>query len=388
MTGRYQTGQQTLTLGFVPLLDAAPLILAKELGLFAAQGLKVSLQREASWASIRDKVAFGVLDGAQMIAPLPLASSLGLGATAVPMTTALVLSSGGNAITLSNRLLQQLDLDSAKLPCPLASGKALQQYLQQVPQRQQPLRLATVSPYSCHHYQLHYWLSTAGISARQVDVIGVAPAAMAAQLADGAIDGFCVGEPWSSLAQLSGHGAIVTSCDQLWHNWQEKVFAVSQQFANSRPQCYLALLTALLQACHWLHDIQSNSDKTAQLWHWLAQSQYLALADSDLNHASLFNPAVPQAFFGAALNMPWRSQGAFILQQMRHLQQWQGPLDHPLLNQVYRPDLYRQVAASLGFNAPAEDWRLEGNAGVNDAGSRFVDGQLFGVSKPLAAVQQ
>lgn len=384
MTGRYQAEPHSLTLGFVPLLDAAPLIVAKELGLFAAQGLNVSLQREASWASIRDKVAFGVLDGAQMIAPLPLASSLGLGATAVPMTTALVLSSGGNAITLSTRLLQQLDLDPAKLPCPLASGKALQQYLLQQLQRQsaqQPLRLATVSPYSCHHYQLHYWLSSAGISARQVEVIGVAPSAMTAQLASGAIDGFCVGEPWSSLAQLSGHGTIVTSCDQLWHNWQEKVFAVSTQFADSQPQCYLALLTALLQACHWLHDIQSNSDKTAQLWHWLAQSQYLALADSGLNHDSLFNPAVPQAFFGAALNMPWRSQGAFILQQMRNLQQWQGPLNQPLLAQVYRPDLYRQVAASLGFSAPATDWRLEGDAGINGDGSRFIDGLLFGLQQ-------
>jgi nitrate/nitrite transport system substrate-binding protein len=379
MTTVYQAGQQTLTLGFVPLLDAAPLIVAQELGLFAAQELNVSLQREASWASIRDKVAFGVLDGAQMIAPLPLASSLGLGAAAVPMTTALVLSSGGNAITLSSRLLQQLDLDPAKLPCPLAGGRALQQHLQQRSQ-QQPLRLATVSPYSCHHYQLHYWLSTAGISARQVEVIGVAPAAMTAQLASGAIDGFCVGEPWSSLAQLSGHGSIVTSCDQLWHNWQEKVFAVSQQFADSKPQCYLALLTALLQACHWLSDIQSNSDKAAQLWHWLVQPQYLALADSGLSNTSLFNPAVAQAFFGPALNMPWRSQGAFILQQMRNLQQWQGPLNQSLLQQVYRPDLYRKVATSLGFNAPAEDWRLEGSAGIKGEGSRFIDGLLFGVN--------
>ncbi|MFT5545655.1 MAG: ABC-type nitrate/sulfonate/bicarbonate transport system substrate-binding protein [Rheinheimera aquimaris] len=378
MTRLYQAEQQTLTLGFVPLLDAAPLIVAKELGLFAAQGLNVTLQREASWASIRDKVAFGVLDGAQVIAPLPLASSLGLGAAAVPMTTALVLSSGGNAITLSTPLLQQLDLDPALLPCPLASGKALQQYLQQVPQRQQPLRLATVSPYSCHHYQLHYWLSTAGISPRQVEVIGVAPAAMTAQLASDAIDGFCVGEPWSSLAQLSGHGSIVTSCDQLWHNWQEKVFAVSQQFADNQPQCYQALLTALLHACHWLQDVQSNSDKTTQLWHWLVQPQYLALADSGLTSSRLFNPVIPQAFFGAALNMPWRSQGAFMLQQMRNLQQWQGPLNHPLLQQVYRPDLYRQVAANLGFSTPATDSRLEGDGGLNGDGSRFSDGLLFG----------
>lgn len=376
MTRLYQAELQTLTLGFVPLLDAAPLIVAKELGLFAVQGLNVTLQREASWASIRDKVAFGVLDGAQMIAPLPLASSLGLGAAAVPMTTALVLSSGGNAITLSQRLLQQLDLDPALLPCPLASGKALQQYLQQSPQ--QSLRLATVSPYSCHHYQLHYWLSTAGIGPRQVEVIGVAPAAMTAQLASGAIDGFCVGEPWSSLAQLSGHGTIVTSCDQLWHNWQEKVFAVSQQFADSKPQCYQALLNALLQACHWLQDVQSNSDKTVQLWHWLAQPQYLALADSGLSGSKLFNKAIAQAFFGPALNMPWRSQGAFILQQMRNLQQWQGPLNQPLLQQVYRPDLYRQVAANLGFSTPATDSRLEGDGGLNGDGSRFIDGLLFG----------
>ena len=376
MTRLYQAEQQTLALGFVPLLDAAPLIVAKELGLFAAQGLNVTLQREASWASIRDKVAFGVLDGAQMIAPLPLASSLGLGAAAVPITTALVLSSGGNAITLSQRLQQQLDLDPALLPCPLASGKALQQYLQQSPQ--QPLRLATVSPYSCHHYQLHYWLNTAGISPRQVEVIGVAPAAMTAQLASGAIDGFCVGEPWSSLAQLSGHGSIVTSCDQLWHNWQEKVFAVSQQFADNQPQCYQALLTALLQACHWLQDVQSNSDKTTQLWHWLVQPQYLALADSGLSGSNLFNKAIAQAFFGPALNMPWRSQGVFILQQMRNLQQWQGPLNQPLLQQVYRPDLYRQVAANLGFSTPATDSRLEGDGGLNGDGSRFIDGLLFG----------
>lgn len=378
-----QSEQPELTLGFVPLLDAAPLIVAKELGLFAAQGLNVTLQREASWASIRDKVAFGVLDGAQMIAPLPLASSLGLGAAAVPMTTALVLSSGGNAITLSSRLMQQLDLDPAKLPCPLASGRALQQHLQHRTQLQ-PLRLATVSPYSCHHYQLHYWLSVAGISARQVEVLGVAPAAMAAQLASGAIDGFCVGEPWSSLAQLNGDGTIVTSCDQLWHNWQEKVFAVNQQFADNKPQCYLALLTALLQACHWLADISSNPDKKSQLWYWLAQGHYLALTDSALHNTglspnTLFNKAVPQAFFGPALNMPWRSQGAFMLQQMRNLQQWQGPLNQALLSQVYRPDLYRQVAAGLGFAAPKEDWRLEGCAGTVGEGSRFIDGLVFGM---------
>jgi nitrate/nitrite transport system substrate-binding protein len=378
MTLLYQPELRSLTLGFVPLLDAAPLIVAKESGLFSAHGLDVTLQREATWASIRDKVAFGLLDGAQMIAPLPLASSLGLGAAEVPMTTSLVLSTGGNAITLSNRLLQQLDLAPALLPCPMASGRALQQYLQQRPQ-QQPLRLATVSPYSCHHYQLHYWLNVAGISNRQVEVIGMAPSAMIAQLASGAIDGFCVGEPWSSLAQLNGQGTLVTSCDQLWHNWQEKVFAVSQQFADSKPQCYLALVSALLQACYWLKDIQTDNDKIEQLWHWLAQKQYLSLADTGLRSSSLFNPKVPQTFFGTELNMPWRSQAAFTLLQMRNLQQWQGPLNHSVLQQVYRPDLYRQVATSLGFNTPAADWRLEGCTGMQGEGSGFIDGMMFGM---------
>ena len=368
MTAHYQAEKTRLTLGFVPLLDAAPLIVALELGLFQAQGLEVRLQREQSWAAIRDKVAWGVLDGAQMLAPLPLASTLGLGTQAVAMQTGLVLSQGGNAISLSNRLCEQLALATteAALP-PLELGSRLKHWLQQATE---PLTLATVSPYSCHHYQLHYWLQVSGIDPRQVKVIGLPPAEMAAQLSTGKIDGFCVGEPWNSLSERSGHSRIVISSDQLWQHWPEKVFAVTSDFANSQPQTHLALLTALLQACQWL----ATPEAATGLKNLLAQPAYLPGLEHKMPAGPLFNSQIPQAFFGGELNFPWCSQAAWLLTQMRQLNQWQGPLNTAVITEVYRPDLYRQVAANLHLSAPTKDWRLEG-AGA----SRFVDGSLFGV---------
>ena len=142
-----------LKLGFLPLLDCAPLVVAREQGFFKDNGLEVVLSCESSWASIRDKVATGLLDGAQMLAPMPLASSLGLGSPRVAMVTALVLSLNGNAITLEQGLFHQLYQQAGEPRDPLALGQALKAHLEQT---SVPLTLATVYPYSCHHYQLRH----------------------------------------------------------------------------------------------------------------------------------------------------------------------------------------------------------------------------------------
>ncbi|MEN3158456.1 CmpA/NrtA family ABC transporter substrate-binding protein [Alkalimonas sp. NCh-2] len=368
MTARYQAEKTNLILGFVPLLDAAPLIVAKELGYFSAQGLTVQLQAERSWASIRDKVAWGLLDGAQMLAPLPLASTLGLGSSAIPMVTGLVLSQGGNAISLSEALCQQLDLPPSLTGLtPAELGARLRQHLQQ---SNRQLTLATVSPYSCHHYQLHYWLQLSGIEPRQVNVIGLAPADMASQLDGGRIDGFCVGEPWNSLSQQQGSSRILLSSEQLWPHCPEKVFAVTADFASKQPQTHLALITALLQACQWLATPEAASGLTALL----AQPAYLPDLLQQMPAGPLLNPAIPQAFFGDELNFPWCSQAAWLQQQMRQLGQWQGPIDPQLLRQIYRTDLYRQAAAALQLTAPASDWRLEGQQAPG-----FAGGEIFSI---------
>lgn len=381
---RLQPERTSLTLGFVALLDSAPLVVAREQGFFAEQGLEVRLQRENSWASVRDKVAYGLLDGAQMIAPMPLASSLGLGAPPVAMETALVMSRNGNAITLATALADAAGIEpNEQGPDPLLNGRLLRAHLTGL---DRPLKLATVYPYSCHHYQLRYWLNVSGISPRQVEFIGAPPRQMVELLKAGQIDGCCVGEPWNSLAEVEGVGRIVATGHQVWHNMMEKVFGVTREWAGSNPQTYRAVLIALMKACHWLETNQHSET----LYHWLRLPPYLDLAIEPLTAESLFSARLEQRFSGADSNFPWRSQGAWLLGQMREAGQWQGAVDNPVLDSVFNTALYREVASALGLDAPVADYRLEGVAeqgdkaegcsgGVPQNVNHFIDGICFGL---------
>ncbi|MBR9885112.1 MAG: ABC transporter substrate-binding protein [Oceanospirillales bacterium] len=376
--------KERLTLGFVALLDSAPLVVAREQGFFTEQGLDVRLQRENSWASVRDKVAYGLLDGAQMIAPMPLASSLGLGAPPVAMETALVMSRNGNAITLASGLADAAGIEPGEEGLdPMLSGRLLRAHLTGL---ERPLKLATVYPYSCHHYQLRYWLNVSGISPRKVEFIGAPPKQMVDLLASGQIDGCCVGEPWNSLAEIGGVGRIVATGHQVWSNMMEKVFGVTRQWADEHPQTYRAVLMALLKACRWLESHQHSES----LYQCLSLPPYLDLEIVPLHDRGLFAPQLEQRFYGADTNFPWRSQGAWLLGQMREAGQWQGPVDNPVLDEVFNTDLYREVAEAMGLNAPVADYRIEGRDGAQSelSGTRgvlvpntndFIDGICFGL---------
>ncbi|WP_164852271.1 CmpA/NrtA family ABC transporter substrate-binding protein [Rheinheimera riviphila] len=332
-----------LKLGFIQLLDSAPLIIALEQGLFEAEGLSVQLQREVSWATLRDKVAYGLLDGAQMLAPMPLAATLGLGAPAVAMTSAMVLSRGGNAITLSTRLLTQLGIDQQTPTSQVPA--ALHNY---VAANQRPLTFATVYPYSCHHYQLHAWLEHCGIAPSAIQVIGIAPAMATAALQQGVIDGFCVGEPWNSLAEAAGHGRIVLSMAQPLTNLPapallpqygpaEKVFGITTQFKQQHPHTCAALIRALQQAAHWLVQ-QQYQPGLSQL---LAQAEYLDLPAALLatlltpERPSLFSTQIPIQF--CTEQSQSLADARWVARQMLQLGQLSQPVTDQLLAQVYLP---------------------------------------------------
>jgi len=337
-----------LTLGFIQLLDSAPLIIALEQGFFEAAGLAVILQREVSWATLRDKVAYGLLDGAQMLSPMPLAATLGLGSPAVAMTSSMVLSRGGNAITLSTRLLAELGIDR-HMPTSQVPA-ALHKY---VTTNQRPLTFATVYPYSCHHYQLHAWLEHCGIAPFAIQVIGVAPAMATAALQQGVIDGFCVGEPWNSLAQAAGHGRIVlakalpmqalSTTEPLTpkasllppHGPAEKVFGITSQFQRQHPNTCAALYQALHQAGHWL----SQHQYQPQLSQLLAQPAYLDLPPALLasfmtaEHPSLFTSEIPIQF--CTKQSQSLADARWVARQMLQLGQLSEPVSDQLLAQVY-----------------------------------------------------
>ncbi|RTR02910.1 CmpA/NrtA family ABC transporter substrate-binding protein [Halomonas nitroreducens] len=283
MTASRTADLERLTLGFIPLLDAALPIIAREGGFFAAEGLDVALSRENAWSTLRDKLAAGLLDGAHMLAPLPLAMSLGISGAACETLAPLVLGRNGNTLVLSKRWSEGMPLPDAPAPEGSATAPAVsaRDFARRLRHRGGPPPcLAMVHPFSCQHYQLREWLALGGIDAdHEVKLVVLPPPRMAEALEEGRIDGFCVGEPWGSLAQHRGGGRIVASGAQLWPDHPEKVLGVTATWAERHPETLAALLRALAGAADWL---AASPEHARQARDWLALPPYLDRAVSHL----------------------------------------------------------------------------------------------------------
>lgn len=350
-----------LRLGYIPLSDCAPLAVANELNFFREEGLSVTLCREPSWSNIRDKVALGLLDGAHMLATLPLAMSLGLGAVTQSMAIPLVLGLNGNAITVSTELYDNLERVA---PETTRAGHA--HGLKTLIERGRPLRFAHVFPGSTHFYQLCDWLSAAGIDPlSDVQLVVVPPPRMVDALAMGAIDGFCVGEPWNTDAVLAGLGHMTMTSSQLWPNRAEKVLGITRAFAQKHPHTVAALTRALLRAGLWL-DAAGNRERAARL---LAQGAYLqasstvieaALVGRRYDTAGTYQETLPDflVFGRYAAGFPWLDDAVWLLAQMRRLRQLQDDIDlHATAADILMPDAYRAAARALGAAYPTVDRR-------------------------------
>lgn len=346
-----------LALGFVPLNDAAPLIVARERGFFAAEGLEIALSREVSWATVRDKVAAGALDGAHMLAPMPLACTLGLGlgGDPQPMVAPLALNRNGAAVTLARRL----ELPVAATPAEAGAALA-RRILQRRAAGASPLTFAVVFPYSMHNYLLRFWLAMAGIDPdRDVRITVAPPSRMAAKLAAGELDGFCAGQPWNALAAEEGAGQLVVRAAQLWADGPEKVLGVTAGFAEREPQLLQALLRALLRAAAWA-DAPENRAELARL---LAEPQHIGL------DARLIAATLPETrFHREGANAPLPAHAGWMISQMMRWGQAPPELDiAAAARRIYRPDLYAQAAEATGL-APAE---------LPDSLDGFADGGRF-----------
>jgi ABC-type nitrate/sulfonate/bicarbonate transport system substrate-binding protein len=236
-----------LRLGFVALADSAPLLLAEHLGLFAAHGVNVRLQREVGWATIRDKIIYGELDAAQAPAGLLVATNCGVSCIPTPCVTALVLNLHGNAITLSRQLREKGVQDGTSLAAHARS-------------RDEPLTFGVVHPLSSHHILLRQWLQASGIHPEHgARIVVVPPAQIHRHLAAGNLDGFCVGEPWNSLAVLRKTGWCVATSADLAPGHPEKVVLVTESFAEKRGAEHLALVAALNEACAFCEEAANRT---------------------------------------------------------------------------------------------------------------------------------
>jgi ABC-type nitrate/sulfonate/bicarbonate transport system substrate-binding protein len=371
-----------LKLGIVPLIDCAPLVVAKERGFFAEFGLEVEISREPSWANIRDKLAVGALDGAQMLATMPLSMSLGLGAIRAPTLAVAGLNLGGNTITLSTALVRRLDEvggpAAAALKTVIDADRAA---------GRPPLAFAMVYPFSTHHYELRYWLAAAGIDPdRHIRLTVVPPPQMVGHLSAGNIAGFCVGEPWGGLAVSMDLGRIVATSDTIFAGRMEKVLGVTRAFAEAHPETVTALIKAVVSAAAWC-DVNR-----AELADILAQPAYVNVPP-EVARRALDAPHAP-LFHANAANFPWRSQALWFLSQMQRWGQLGAGIEaRRVAEDVYRPDLYRLAALELGLPVPLIDHKSEGShaqswildkatAPILMGPDLFMDGARF---DPLAA---
>lgn len=249
-----------LQLGYIPLLDCIALLWADHRGYFKQVGLDVTLVKEASWASLRDRLAFGILDGAHCLAGILPAATLGVDQIGIALKAPLVLSQNTAFISLSQKRCYELDISATDTP--QQSADKLVHHLKQG----QQIRLADVFKHSIHHYCLKNWLALADDAfAQQFQLKTLPPPYMVDALRQGNIDGFCVSEAWHTEAKLAGLSNIIVTATSVIPNICDKVFAVTAEWAEQHPNTLIALTAALMQAQDELRDIQDYSE----VWHML-----------------------------------------------------------------------------------------------------------------------
>ena len=388
-----------LDIGFVPLCDAAPLVIAKEEGLFEEYGLDVTLRRGRSWAHVRDQLAFGDLDAAHMLAPMVVASALGLTPTRVSFATALGLNLNGNGITVSNALYKEMqDVDPWAFDARPVTAASLKEIAKRRQDRgQTPVTFAMVYPFSTHNYLLRYWLAASGLHPdKDVRLIVVPPPDMVQLCESESIDGYCVGEPWNTLAVHRGIGHQIVGGSEIWPAAPEKVMGVRRNWLDDHEEVYLRLIRSLMKAAQVLESAEVQ-DRAAT---YLAREDYIGIDVRHLQRAlgSSAHKQLRATFDASVAGFPWHSKAAWLASQMVRWGQasWTTEFEQSLASS-FRTDLFRAAAAEEGIRYPLvdrvvegahdESWPLdEASASVAMPGDRFMDRRSFDMTDREAYV--
>ncbi len=358
-----------LNIGFMALSDSASVIVAATQGFAEKHGLTLNLQRQSSWAGLRDKLLSGELDAAHSLYGLIYGVQLGLGgAPATDMAVLMGLNQNGQSINLSQPLQA----------VGVTSGEALSQHVHQHAAR---LTFAQTFPTGTHAMWLYYWLASQGIHPlRDVDSVVVPPPQMIEHLKAQRIDGFCVGEPWTAKAVEENLGCTLTTIQAIWPDHPEKVLGCTRAFVCQHPNSARALVMAVLEASRFIDENEENRLSTAQLLSGqdyvdaplsAIQPRFLGQYQDGLGHAWL--DAHPLRFHGqGAVNMPYLSDAMWFMTQFRR---WGLLRDDPdylvIARQVQQLELYQQAASALGIAVPAPM-----------RSSQLLDGQTWDGSDP------
>ncbi len=400
-----------LKFGFIKLTDMAPLAIAYEKGFFEDEGLYVTLEPQANWKVLLDRVIDGELDGAHMLAGQPLGATIGFG-TKAGIVTAFSMDLNGNGITVSNEVWEAMKPHLPKQadgrPVHPIKAEYLKPVIEAYKDEGKPFKMGMVFPVSTHNYELRYWLAAGGVhpgfygqsnTSGQIKADALLsvtpPPQMPATLEAGTIHGYCVGEPWNQQAVFKGIGVPVITDYEIWKDNPEKVFGVSEAWAAENPNTHLAVVKALIRAAIWL-DENDNANRPEAV-KILARSEYVG-ADAEVIAASMTGTfeyekgdkrPVPDfnVFFRYNATYPYYSDAVWYLTQMRR---WgQIPESKPdgwymdVAKKVYRPDVYLKAAELLIAEGKADrkDFPF-GTDGFKAPQKEFIDGVVFDGRKP------
>ena len=406
--------KEELKFGFIKLTDMAPLAIAYEKGYFEDEGLYVTLEPQANWKVLLDRVIDGELDGAHMLAGQPLGATIGFG-TQAHVVTAFSMDLNGNAITVSNKTWKEM-----KKHVPHKNGKpvhpikadALKPVIEQYKDEGKPFNMGMVFPVSTHNYELRYWLAAGGIhpgfyAPHKGDTSGqikadtflsvTPPPQMPSTMEAGTIEGYCVGEPWNQQAVFKNIGVPVVTDYEIWKDNPEKVFGVSSEWAKKNPNTHIKVVKALIRAAQWLDaDNNKNRPEAVKI---LSKSQYVG-ADYDVIANSMTGTfeyekgdkrSVPDfnVFFRYNATYPYYSDAIWYLTQMRRWGQISDKKSDTwfkdIAKKVYRPDIYAVAAKELIAEGKVKvkdfpDFAKE--TGFKKPQKHFIDNIVYDGSKP------
>jgi nitrate/nitrite transport system substrate-binding protein len=400
--------KEALKFGFIKLTDCAPLVVAYEKHYFEDEGLNVTLEAQANWKVLLDRVIDGQLDGAHMLAGQPLGATIGFG-TKADIVTAFSMDLNGNGVTVSNEVWKAmkpfLPMQDGKVVHPIKAD-ALKKVVDQWKAQGKPFKMGMVFPVSTHNYELRYWLAAGGLNpgyytasdvsgtkGADVQLSVTPPPQMPATMEAGTINGYCVGEPWNQQAVFKGIGVPVITDLEIWKNNPEKVFGVTKAWADQNPNTHVAVVKALMRACMWLDASMANRVEAVKL---LAKPNYVGADEAVIGNSMTGTFEYEKGdkrplpdfnvFFRYFATYPFYSDAVWYLSQMRRWGQiGEAKPDAWFLEtarKVYRPDIYMAAAKALIAEGKAKDSDFPKTDGFKGAQDGFIDGVVFDGRKP------
>ncbi|KFC59855.1 CmpA/NrtA family ABC transporter substrate-binding protein [Flavobacterium gilvum] len=351
--------KEPVKLGFIPLTDCSPIVMAKELGLFAKYGVEVVVTKETSWANVRDKILTGELDGAHCLYTMPFSVYTGVGGKAgSEMKIAMMLNENGQAITLSNDFCGKVGFKQMNKVTPVVAAKL---------KAEKEVTFAMTFPGGTHDLWLRNWMSLAGLNQKAVKIITIPPPQMVANMKVGNMDGYCVGEPWGGVAVKQGIGFTQIATQDIWKDHPEKALVVNKEFSESRREDLKKVMKAILEACIWL-DNPANRKKAAAI---IGKAPYVN-APADVIEGRLmgdYNLGCNQGtevydndymlfYKGGTVNYPRKSYAIWAMAQyVRFGYLKEEPNYKAIADKLILQDLYEEVAKSMKIKIPTDDMK-------------------------------